>query len=145
MSLYAKTADTGSVFNVATGSPFDVMAVDDASAPFGQDGNDFSCLQELVGKFGVYVFQDKTTNEVLYVGEAHKQDLKTRISQNFTEGNTGGTFRKNYCDTGKSFQDFKSLLGNSNIKSVSLDTDSKVLIDAIEAILISALKPKYNK
>lgn len=121
------------------------MSIDSAGTPFTEAGNDYSCFREMIGKFGVYVFQDKLTGEVLYVGEAHKQDLKDRITQNYTERDTGGTFRKNYCCDEKSFEDFKALLSNSTLKAISIATDSKILIGAIEAILISALKPKYNK
>ncbi|WP_339021732.1 GIY-YIG nuclease family protein [Aeromonas salmonicida] len=131
---------------MATNSMFDVIHITNAAAPFCQGKNDYSCLQEMAGKFGVYVFQSKSTNDVLYVGEAHKQDLKTRIKQNYTENDTGGTFRKNFCETeGKSFEEFKALLTDSNIKAISIETKSKILIIGIEAILISALNPKYNK
>ncbi len=131
---------------MTNGTGFDVMTVECAGAPFSQAANDYACFKEMIGKFGVYVFQDKATNQVLYVGEAYKQDLKTRVIQNYTEKDTGGTFRKNFCDAeSKSFQDFKTLLQGSSVKAMAIDTDSKVLIGAIEAILISALKPKYNK
>lgn len=127
-------------------SAFDVMAIDCAGAPFSDGENDYSCFKEMIEKFGVYVFQDKGTRQVLYVGEAYKQDLKMRITQNYTEKDTGGTFRKNYCETdGKSFDEFKCLLSGSSVKALSIETDSKILIGAIEAILICALKPKYNK
>jgi len=125
---------------------FDVMTIQCAGSPFSDGANDYSCFGEMIGKFGVYVFQEKATNQVLYVGEAYKQDLKTRVTQNYTEKDTGGTFRKNYCEAeGKSFQDFKELLSGSSIKAIAIGTESKVLIGAIEAILISALNPKYNK
>lgn len=131
---------------MATNSKFDVIHVDNAGAPFCQGGNDYACLQKMVGKFGVYVFQNKSTNDVLYVGQAHKQDLKTRIKQNYTENDTGGTFRNNFCEAeGKSFEEFKALLTDSNIKAISIETESKILIISIEAILIAVLKPKYNK
>lgn len=131
---------------MTNGTGFDVMTVECAGAPFSGEANDYACFKEMVGKFGVYVFQDKATNQVLYVGEAYKQDLKTRVIQNYTGKDTGGTFRKNFCDAeSKSFQDFKTLLSGSSVKAMAIDTESKVLISAIEAILITALKPKYNK
>ena len=132
--------------NLTNGTAFDVITVECAGAPFSHAANDYACFKDLIGKYGVYVFQDKTTNEVLYVGEAYKQDLKTRVKQNYTENDTGGTFRRNFCDVEhKSFHDFKNLLSGSSLKAISIVTSSMVLIGAIEAILIAALKPKYNK
>ncbi|MDQ7091697.1 MAG: hypothetical protein Q9M50_13855 [Methylococcales bacterium] len=86
------------------------------------------------------------TGKVLYVGEAHDQDLKERISQNYTERDSGGTFRINWCrDNKQGFDQFKNALDNWDIKIVSIDTTSKWLIIAIEAILITALNPQYNR
>jgi len=125
---------------------FDVVTIDDANKPFTSGSNDYSCFKELVGKYGVYVFQERHTGQVQYVGMASKQDLKDRIVQNYTKKDTGGTFRINFCEVeNKPFDDFKKFLSTCNIKIMSIDTDQKSLIAAIEAILISALKPKYNK
>ena len=126
--------------------PFETFSFDELFKPFGGRRNDYSYFQSLIGRFGVYIVQEKRTGKVLYVGEAHAQDLKERITQNYTAKDTGGTFRDNWCDTeNQSFIQFKAALKNWTIKIISIDTDSKDLIRAIEAILISAIKPQYNK
>jgi hypothetical protein len=74
--------------------------------------------------------------------------MKVRIKQNFTENDTGGTFRQSWMDkNNKSFKDFKIYLKNCTIKGISLSVEakSKVLMAALEAIIILAIKPKYNK
>lgn len=126
---------------------FDVHVISDISAPFksGTDANDYSCFQMLKERYGIYVFLEKTTGEIMYIGEAHSQDLKTRICQNYTEKNTGGTFRINWCDKNNTFQEFKEFLSKCELKIISIDTESKDLIRALEAILISALRPLFNK
>ena len=126
--------------------PFDTLAFDDLCKPFGSQRNDYSYFQSLISRFGVYIVQEKETGKVLYVGEAHAQDLKERITQNYTERDTGGTFRDNWCaNESQDFAEFKAALNNWTIKIVSIDTESKDLIRAIEAVLISALKPQHNK
>lgn len=126
--------------------PFDILTFDNLGQPFGSQGNDYSYFQSLISRFGVYVFQEKQTGKVLYVGEAHAQDLKKRITQNYTEKDTGGTFRDNWCAAeSQGFTQFKAALNNWTIKIISIDTESKDLIRAIEAVLITALKPQYNK
>jgi hypothetical protein len=125
---------------------FDVITIHCAGQPFLARANDYSCFDKLLGRYGVYVFQSNVSPEVLYVGQATIQDLKTRICQNYTEKDTGGTFRKNFCSAeNKSFADFKTLLSHSSLKVISIATDSPTLITAVEAILVAALKPKYNK
>lgn len=127
-------------------APFDTMIFDNLCTPFGSNKNDYSYFKSLTNCFGVYVVQEKQTSIVLYIGEAHAQDLKERITQNYTKSDSGGTFRENWCNyEGKDFIQFKSALNNWVIKIISIDTESKDLIRAIEAILITALKPKYNK
>jgi hypothetical protein len=83
---------------------------------------------------------------VLYIGEAHRQDLKTRICQNYTEKDTGGTFRKNWCSEGnRSFSEFKAMLTLCELKVIIVGFTNKELIRAIEAILIAEIKPEFNK
>jgi excinuclease UvrABC nuclease subunit len=126
---------------------FDVVIIDGAGAPFVQTGkqNDYTCFRHFAKVSGLYVFQGKESGDVLYVGRAPKQSLKQRITQNCTERDTGGTFRKNYCEMeNKTIQDFKDLVCASTIKCV-IFKESSVLIGALEAILISALRPKYNR
>ncbi|WP_157817648.1 GIY-YIG nuclease family protein [Candidatus Thiodictyon syntrophicum] len=94
----------------------------------------------------MYIFQDKATGAVLYIGEAHSQDLKQRITQNFAPNDTGGTFRKDWCDKEKKeFTQFKEALQHWLIRAILIETESKDLIRAIEETFISELKPKYNK
>jgi excinuclease UvrABC nuclease subunit len=129
------------------GMPFDVQVFKNLSNPFTNGGhNNYSCFDSITDSFGVYVVQEKENGKVLYVGEAHKQDLKTRITQNYTESDTGGTFRKNWCDdNNKDFNHFKNALNSWDIKIISIDTKLRQLIITIEMILITVLKPKYNR
>lgn len=106
-------------------------------------GNNYSCLNDLAKKFGVYVFRD-TNGNILYIGEAREQDLKTRVKQSFTENDSGGTFRKNYMEKESvNFDSFKSFIQDKQIICFSLEKN--MLIRALESILICALKPAYNK
>lgn len=127
-------------------TPFDTFSFDQLCIPFGTSSNDYSYFDALRNRYGIYVIQEKENGSVLYVGEAHAQDLKTHITQNYTENNSGGTFRKNWCSaSGSSFEEFKAALEKWTIKTVSIESESKDLIRAIEAILISVLKPLHNK
>jgi hypothetical protein len=129
-------------------NPFDIYKVENASEPFVNNcsDNDYLCFEKLVGRYGVYVFQHKETQEVFYIGEAHTQDLKTRITQNYRVGDTGGTFRIDWLKKEeKNLSDFKIFLSDCEIKTISINTESKKLISAIESILIASLNPKYNK
>ena len=124
-------------------NPFDLILIENSGEPFCEGNNDYKCFETLKGCSGIYVIQHKETKEVLYIGEA--QDLKDRIIQNYTENNTGGTFRINWCKKEmKNFEQFKSFLPFCTIKAVSINVECKYLILAIEAIFISALNPKYN-
>lgn len=129
---------------------FGLKIVDKASQPFRKNKkNDYSCFEELKNSFGVYIFQNKESGEVLYVGEASVQCLKKRITQNYTGNDTGGTFRKNYCKLeNKKFTDFKQMLGNCKVNIILISNkkygNSKELIRVIEATLIAVLVPRYN-
>ena len=126
--------------------PFDVSVFENIDMPFGGTINDSSCFQLLINRFGVYVVQERQTGKILYVGEAHAQDLKERITQNYTLRDTGGTFRDNWIEAeGQDFEGFKAILSNCTIKTVSIDIKSKKIIKHMESLLISALDPKYNK
>lgn len=108
------------------------------------DKNDYSCLSEIVGKYGVYIFRDPENGDILYVGESRDQDLKTRVKQNFTANDTGGTFRSNYMETEtKDFTAFKKFIWNKQILFFTLE--QSMLVRALESILIFTLKPTYNK
>ena len=45
--------------------------------------NNYSTFENIKSDYGVYIFQNKTSSTVLYIGEATKQTLKNRIKQNF--------------------------------------------------------------
>lgn len=134
------------VVNMKTNPHFDVCVFDKLDTPFGGTRNNYSYFQPLVNRFGVYVIQEKRTGKVLYVGEAHEQNLKERITQNYTEKDTGGSFRNNWLEMEhQDFNGFKALLAECTIKTVLINKKLKKLIISIETSLISALQPKYNK
>lgn len=106
--------------------------------------NNYSVIDSVNDLYGVYIFKDKSNGGVYYVGEARDQNLKKRVTQNFTENDTGGTFRKNYIDKNKcTFNDFKSFIKDKQI--IFFTTEKSMIIRALESILILILKPKYNK
>lgn len=106
--------------------------------------NSYSSLDVLNDKFGVYVFRDTINGDILYIGEAQSQSLKTRVKQNFTEKDSGGTFRKNYMEQENvNFDTYKSYIQDKQIICFTLE--GKMLIHVLESILICALNPKYNK
>jgi excinuclease UvrABC nuclease subunit len=112
--------------------------------PDNSGTNDYSCLTCVQNKYGVYIFRDPNNGSIFYIGEAHEQDIKTRVKQNFTENDTGGTFRKNYMEKeGISFDEFKSAVKNKHLICITLD--KSILIKALESLLINVLKPTYNK
>ena len=86
---------------------------------------------------------------ILYVGEAYKQDLKDRITQNYTPGDSGGDFRDNWREMEhQCFEAFKTALGGWRIITISVSDNSRSLrnwIHALEAVLIGLLQPRYNK
>ena len=83
---------------------------------------------------------------ILYVGEASEQDLRTRIKQNFTRGNKGGTFRNNWCKTEKSsFAEFRKKLCTYRILVVSTTMENAIWISSFERDMIALYNPKYNK
>jgi len=106
--------------------------------------NDYSCLGSVREKFGVYIFRDKNNGSILCVGEAREQDIKTRVKQNFTENDTGGTFRKNYMEIESvNFDGFKSFIKDKQVICITLE--KSMLIRALESLLINILEPRYNK
>lgn len=91
-----------------------------------------------------FMFSGIIWREESYIGEARKQTLKDRITQSFTEYNTGGTFRDNYiskenCD----FNAFMEFLSDKQI--IIFKTEAGMIARALESLLILTLKPKYNK
>ncbi len=106
--------------------------------------NNYSCLDMLTNKFGVYIFRDFAKGAILYIGEARGQDLRTRIKQNLTESDSGATFRKNYMETeNANFEKYKSFIKDKQI--ICFNLEKNLLIHTVESILIYTLKPKYNK
>ncbi len=57
-----------------------------------EKNNTYRAMKDAKGKHGIYIFA--TSTKVLYVGDAHKQDLYNRIPQHFTDGNSGGCRKK---------------------------------------------------
>jgi len=112
--------------------------------PENNGTNNYDCLTCVHHKYGVYIFRDPKNGTILYVGEAREQDIKTKVKQNFTESDTGGTFRKNYMEEESAkFDDFKSCVKDKHIICITLD--KSMLIRALESLLINTLKPMYNK
>lgn len=106
--------------------------------------NDYSCLSVISNKYGVYIFRSKSDGKVLYIGEAQKQDLKTRVKQNFTKSDTGGTFRKNYMEIENvEFEKFINFIKDCHI--ICITSEKLMTIRTLESLLIFTLKPKYNK
>ena len=125
---------------------------DDPAQPFPQTNegnNDYAIFNGIIDRYGVYIFQDRSNsdNGILYVGKAYKQDLKDRITQNYTLGDSGGDFRKNWCEEmeGRDFDDFKTALSGWRIITISVASRSDDWIRALEAVLIGFLQPRYNK
>ena len=125
---------------------------DDPAQPFPQTNegnNDYAIFNGIIDRYGVYIFQDRSNsdNGILYVGKAYKQDLKDRITQNYTPGDSGGDFRKNWCEEmeDRDFDDFKTALSGWRIITISVASRSDDWIRALEAVLIGFLQPRYNK
>jgi len=130
--------------------PFDMIEIKNSHESFNASGrNSYKCFESLIGRYGMYVFECKNTGDIFYVGEAHDQDLKDRITQNYTEDDSGGTFRDNWLghsnNTGKSFDDFEKFLENCTIKTISINSIQKYAIIAIESMMVLMLNPIYNK
>ena len=108
-----------------------------------EEHNNYSNFKAINNEYGVYIFQNKNSNEILYIGQAKKQTLKERIIQNFKQKDNGGTFRKNYIKKENSnFSSFKDLIKSSEV--IVIACPQNIIITALEAILINILKPKYN-
>lgn len=125
-----------------------IIFISELSKPFPLEGgrNNYEIFETVEDRYGVYIFLDKS-NDVLYVGEAHKQCLKKRIQQYYTKENSGGTFRKNWQkeEEGRSFEDFKRALGDWKIVTISTSTGDKAWNRMFEGVLIYVLKPRYNR
>ena len=106
--------------------------------------NNFSILKPLEKSHGIYIFRQKNNKDILYIGCATDQDLRTRIRQHLKEKDTGGTFRINYIEKNKyKFDDFKKYIEN-NIEIFIIKLTDTSTIKSKETILISKFEPKYN-
>lgn len=121
---------------------------DELARPFQRAGrnNNYEVFCSIKDRYGVYIFQDCSDNTILYIGEAYKQDLKDRITQNYNDS-SGGDFKKNWCEmNGKNSDDFKTAMNGWRIITMSVASRSSGnWIHALEAVLIGLLQPKYNK
>ena len=117
----------------------------DLGKPFESKGqqNDYEIFKAVEDRYGVYIFVDGQSN-ILYVGESHEQALKDRITQNFTEDNTGGTFRKNWCNKNGNFTEFKEALKNWKILTISTSKENDDWIIPFEVVSIYILDPEHN-
>lgn len=134
-----------------TNIDFKIIVFDNPEKPFQGNGgrNNYAIFGRIKNRYGVYIFQDRSNSEILYVGEAYKQDLKKRVTQNYKEGDNSGGFRKNWCKRNRqNFDAFKTALGGWRIITISVSDNSRSLrnwIHALEAVLIGLLQPEYNE
>lgn len=143
--------------------------VERAGRPFNDDGNnDYKeAFKEFYDHIGVYVFQCRDTEEVLYIGKSHttSHPLGKRIPQHYRHDDNGGNFRINWCkencelkkcedkkkcsgDNNPSFVDFKCLIRRSRLIVFSFgQNDSESVekkVSALESALIRELRPTYD-
>ena len=85
---------------------------------------------------GVYIYTNEETSEVLYVGEG---DLKNRLERHY-----GKTYQKENKENPRS-KFFKSV--EQRVKMLIYYTEIENVYErrAIEAMLTTVLKPKYNR
>jgi len=124
---------------------FDAITIECDAGIFSKknDYSRFGCVQNC---FGIYLFIKKSTDEVLYVGQATEQCLKDRITQHLSKNDSGGTFRINYCKSKDlDYEGFVKIFDDMSVKCIILNIKSKSLITAMESILISALNPEFNR
>ena len=135
-------------------SKFSICEFLNPSKPFKDGGdNDYSCFDSLKGRYGIYVFQDKIEGNILYIGMCGKnkcqsQDIKDRIIQNYTKGDTGGTFRDNWMGSERTFDQFKNSMSSWKIITASIASiklqENIDLIESMESYLIFHTRPRYN-
>ena len=129
--------------------------VQDAGKPLKESGNnDYSCFSKVKEYKGVYVFWNRKTGEVLYVGRAHLrkngEGLIARVRQHYSERNTGGNFyinwRKEQQQDCATFEDYKNLLRESSVSFFYFDKKDAPdqMIDDLETSIIYRFRPKYN-
>lgn len=89
-----------------------VVVVENAGEPFEDDIDvdahkdfDYGCFSSVEGQRGVYVFQHKSTGQVLYVGSGgfsrsgKRWDLADRVKQHYRARDTSQNFLQNWART----------------------------------------------
>lgn len=133
---------------------FRIDIICDLHEPFRQQNgqNDYAIFEPLKMRYGVYIFQHEITGAVLYVGRcgdspSQEQDLKGRITQYYTEKDTGGTFKNNWTGTLRNFEQFKFATRSWRLVVISIDelTEEEIkIIGELEKFLIFHIRPIYN-
>lgn len=117
---------------------------------------DVRILPKFPFKKGIYIFQNKSTSEIPYVGSGgfRKQTLEERVRQHFHQKDGGADFRKRWakyhcrCEVncfGKSkdcFECYKKLIDNSMIVLLSICDEVSAL--SLEHALGCCLRSKYS-
>ncbi|MBI6019868.1 hypothetical protein H8J79_03345 [Clostridium perfringens] len=112
--------------------------------------NNYNCMSSAKDKLGIYFFYKEKDFEFIYVGECHttnnERDLKIRISQHLTAGNTGGFPYKLDGKNGLKAENIIKMFYNDDVKItyITLENVSSRDIIFLESFLISILRPKYN-
>jgi len=103
------------------------------------------CWSLLKKTHGIYMFINSSESKVLYIGEAHKQTLKTRISQHFHSRDKGGlTYKLNNSSDELVHTLYKSLEKSVlYVIKANPETLSKEIL-YFESFLIGALRPPIN-
>lgn len=112
------------------------------------DRNSYKIFDNVKQKKGIYIFYNKDTLDVLYVGECHTintdRDLAKRMSQHFTATNTGGLIYKlSGGDIDKGTKLIQEFIKDVSLSYFTLDVDNQEIL-FLESFLIAMLKPKYN-
>ena len=126
-----------------------IICIDNLGKPFpppekDKKNNNYCIFNVVQNRYGVYIFVDASC-DILYVGKAQMQSLQGRITQYYTESDTGGTFRKNWCEENGDFEKFKEALENWKILTISTSKKNDNWIQSFESELIQLLDPKYNR
>ncbi|QGG47314.1 hypothetical protein [Heliorestis convoluta] len=114
--------------------------------------NDYSMLKAYKEETGIYHFYEIENNgeggtkKSLYIGVSYEKShgLKKRVTQNFTAGNTGGTFRNNlaaYKFKNDQIQAIKYI--KKHVFLELLPTKSNEA-KKLEEIAIAIYEPQYN-
>ncbi len=96
--------------------------------------SDYTNIKPYISNHGIYVFTDMS-NEIIYIGEASKQTIYTRITNHFT--NIDGSLLKKVGI---------SVLSNSQIYLYIDNSTTTIVKDVLfdEALLIGISRPIHN-